>query len=49
MNEEITSENIANFITLWKLGKLNFYLKSEEIPEDDEDEPVKKIVGKNFN
>ena len=48
MNDEITSENIANFISLWKLGKLNFYLKSEDIPEDD-DESVTKIVGKTFS
>ena len=33
MSEEITSENIENFVTLRKLGKLNYYLKSEDIPE----------------
>ena len=34
MNEDITSENINNFVTLFKHGKLNFYLKSDDIPED---------------
>ena len=40
MNEEINKDNIGDFVTLWKLGKLNYYLKSEDIPEDDDDEPV---------
>lgn len=48
MSEEINSENIGNFVKLWKLGKLNYYLKSEDIPEDDDDESVQKIVGKTF-
>lgn len=44
----ITKENITNFVNDFNNGKLELYLKSEEVPATN-DEPVKVIVGKNFN
>jgi protein disulfide-isomerase A1 len=45
---EFTSAGVAAFIHNWKSGKLEKVFKSEEIPEKN-DEPVKVVVGKNFD
>jgi len=45
---DITEENIKKFVSDWEAGKLGAHLKSEEIPATN-DEPVKVLVGKNFN
>lgn len=44
---EITVENLQTFISNFKDGKIERYLKSEEIPENN-DKPVKIVVSKNF-
>jgi protein disulfide-isomerase A1 len=43
-----TVEQITSFVDDWKNKKLTKFLKSEDIPATN-DEPVKIIVGKNFN
>lgn len=43
-----TVEEISTFLDDWKANKLEIHLKSEEIPETN-DEPVKVLVGKNWN
>lgn len=43
-----TVEGVNAFITNWKNGTLEKIFKSEEIPEKN-DEPVKVVVGKNFD
>jgi protein disulfide-isomerase A1 len=47
-DKEFTAENIVNFYQDYKAGKISTFLKSEAIPETN-DEPVKVVVGKNFN
>jgi len=44
----IKVDDIKKFITDFKSGKLVPFLKSEPIPAENDD-PVKVIVGKNFN
>ncbi|KRX00097.1 Thioredoxin-like fold [Pseudocohnilembus persalinus] len=45
---EISLENIKEFIGNWKNKLLKPFIKSEEIPATN-DEPVKVVVGKNFD
>ena len=45
--EGITVDSLSKFVTDFKSGSLTPFLKSEEIPETN-DEPVKVVVGKNF-
>ena len=47
MNGEINKENIMNFINNWSEGKLEPYIRSEPIPEKN-DNALVKLVGKNF-
>ena len=47
-SSKFESAEIGDFIKAWKGGKLEKHLKSEEVPESN-DEPVKVVVGKNFN
>lgn len=42
---KINVETLRTFVTDFLSGKVNRYMKSEEIPEHN-DEPVKVIVGK---
>jgi protein disulfide-isomerase A1 len=46
--ESITIDSISDFINSFKDGKLSPFLKSQDIPADNS-EPVKVVVGKNFN
>jgi len=47
-NKELSEENIRAFVKSWKSGELKPHLKSEEVPEDWDANPVKVLVGKNF-
>ena len=48
MEGAITEENIMRFVEDWEQGKLRPHLKSQEIPET-QDEAVYTLVGKSFD
>jgi len=47
-HSSFTVEEISDFVKAWKDKKLEKFLKSDDVPETN-DEPVKIVVGKNFN
>ena len=48
-NNDLGEDNIRAFVQAFLDGKLKQHLLSEEIPEDWDKEPVKVLVGKNFD
>lgn len=46
--ETVTEDSLTAFIEDWKNDRLSAYFKSEAVPETN-DEPVKVIVGNNFD
>ena len=44
----LTQEDVEKFFASYEAGELSKFLKSDPIPETN-DEPVKVVVGKNFN
>jgi protein disulfide isomerase family A protein 3 len=49
LKEKFSVESLEQFVKDFKAGKLEAYLKSEEIPEDNDSADVKVAVGKNFD
>jgi len=46
---ELSDSNIRSFIKAYLDGSIKPHLMSEEVPEDWDKEPVKVLVGKNFD
>ncbi len=49
LKEKFSVETLEKFVNDFKDGKLEAFLKSEEVPTDNDDADVKVAVGKNFD
>jgi len=47
-DQKIKQEAISRFIDNYLAGKVNQYIRSEEVPEEDFDRNVRVVVGENF-
>lgn len=49
MNEPVTAESLTSFMKAYAAGEVPVHMKSEALPEDWNANPVKVLVGSNFN
>lgn len=48
-NDVIDKDSLTNFISQWENGKLKPYFYSDDLPEEETEQGIVKVVGKNFD